>query len=553
MNNNTVELLGYYGSDAVIAQSAWTSTSRDLSVEKIERIPNLLIQLWSQGHECYDNKTEVLTKRGWVLFSELTNTDEICSVDPVTHTWKFEIPSRIVSYDYSEPMYYVKAANIDIAVTKNHRLLTSVKKEANGSDYGNKWIIETPQDVFKKNRKYLCAAKNNNVNKLDTNFAKLLGFFIGDGYAESKNRCTFHLKKQRKIDYLNSLGYNIEIKKSDKYVINNTNYDFTLCYDLNKNKIIPFDIYTLGPDDFKNILDGLLNSDGSHKNRGYNEFVFHNTSAPLINQLKILGCLNNLVVNEHRSGPTVRRLLISNRIKPEISNMKSRKIGEDYWEHYNGKVYCATVSTGFMMVRRNSKPIVCGNTPFEKATVHFLVNCDIATHIHLLKHRISSMNAESARYKEHKEDKFYLPEDWKSSYKLFDTETLDWKWYSKLKKITEEYNKLYHECLEELTPVLGRKRAKESARFFKTYNSQIQADVTFNLRSFANFLRLRNSEHAQLEIREIAQQMQDLVEAIDDRPFKTAMWVITRANELWIKHQEEISKQLIEEFKNGTN
>ena len=51
MNNNTVELLVYYGSDAVIAQSAWTSTSRDLSPEKIERIPNLLVQLWSQGHE----------------------------------------------------------------------------------------------------------------------------------------------------------------------------------------------------------------------------------------------------------------------------------------------------------------------------------------------------------------------------------------------------------------------------------------------------------------------------------------------------------------------
>ena len=51
-------------------------------------------------------------------------------------------------------------------------------------------------------------------------------------------------------------------------------------------------------------------------------------------------------------------------------------------------------------------------TPFEKATVHFLVNCDIASHIHLLKHRMASINAESARYKELKEDKFYLPEDW---------------------------------------------------------------------------------------------------------------------------------------------
>ena len=54
---------------------------------------------------------------------------------------------------------------------------------------------------------------------------------------------------------------------------------------------------------------------------------------------------------------------------------------------------------------------------------------------------------------------------------------------------------------------LGRKRAKESARFFKTYNSQIQADVMFNMRSFANFIQLRNSKHAQKEIREIAQQM----------------------------------------------
>jgi thymidylate synthase ThyX len=52
-------------------------------------------------------------------------------------------------------------------------------------------------------------------------------------------------------------------------------------------------------------------------------------------------------------------------------------------------------------------------TPFEKATVHFLVNCDIASHIHLLKHRMASINAESARYKELKEDKFYIPKDWK--------------------------------------------------------------------------------------------------------------------------------------------
>jgi thymidylate synthase (FAD) len=153
-------------------------------------------------------------------------------------------------------------------------------------------------------------------------------------------------------------------------------------------------------------------------------------------------------------------------------------------------------------------------TPFEKGTVHFLVNCDIASHIHLLKHRISSLNAESARYKELKEDKFYIPEDW-TKY-----------WALRLESFTIESNQLYHECLNNLTPILGRKRAKESARYFKTYNSQIQSDVMFNIRSFANFLKLRNSDHAQVEIREISKEMLRLVSEIENNPFEHTLKAI---------------------------
>lgn len=147
-------------------------------------------------------------------------------------------------------------------------------------------------------------------------------------------------------------------------------------------------------------------------------------------------------------------------------------------------------------------------TPFEKAMVHFLVDTDIASHIHLLKHRISSLNAESARYKELKEDKYYIPADWPTN------------WQDRLQEYTKLGNILYHECLEELEPIVGRKRAKESARFFKTYNSKIQADVSFNMRSFANFQRLRNSEHAQVEIRHIAEQMMALVVNLEGNPFQ---------------------------------
>lgn len=147
-------------------------------------------------------------------------------------------------------------------------------------------------------------------------------------------------------------------------------------------------------------------------------------------------------------------------------------------------------------------------TPFEKCSVHFLIDCDIASHIHLLKHRLSSLNAESARYKELKEDKMFVPEDWPAF------------WQETLVSYTQKGNELYHQCVAELTDTLGRKRAKESARFFKTYNSRIQADVQFNLRSFANFIKLRKSQHAQKEIREIAEKMLKCVMDIKGNPFK---------------------------------
>lgn len=148
-------------------------------------------------------------------------------------------------------------------------------------------------------------------------------------------------------------------------------------------------------------------------------------------------------------------------------------------------------------------------TPFEKSSFHFLVNVEQATHIHLLKHRIGvSINGESARYKELKEDKTFIPTDWPE------------EWQDKLDVYARAANGFYHAALEELTPILGRKRAKESARFFKTFNSQISLDIMFNFRSFVHFYRLRADEHAQKEVRELAHQMLELIKGIEGNPFK---------------------------------
>ena len=154
------------------------------------------------------------------------------------------------------------------------------------------------------------------------------------------------------------------------------------------------------------------------------------------------------------------------------------------------------------------------HTPFEKSGLHFLVSTDIASHIHIIKHRVGvSVNAESARYKELKEDKHYLPQDW------------PYQWRDKLAEHTRQGEELYHNCIQSLVDDydIPKKRAKESARFFKTYNSQITADVMFNFRSFAHFQKLRNKSDAQLEIHEISDIMLEKVKSIEGNPFKLTL------------------------------
>jgi len=151
------------------------------------------------------------------------------------------------------------------------------------------------------------------------------------------------------------------------------------------------------------------------------------------------------------------------------------------------------------------------HTPFEKSYLHFLVTTDIASHIHIIKHRVGvSVNGESARYKEIKEDQYLIPDDWPEL------------WKQQLISYTKLGLEKYHSCIDSLVDDYNfdRKRAKESARFFRPYNTQITADVSFNWRSFYHFQSLRNKPNAQLEIREIAQQMLELVKNIEGNPFK---------------------------------
>jgi len=537
-NKNKVELIDWYGGDRAIARAAWVSTQADVNLKSDEQIKDLIVnKLWNNGsgkpHKCYDRETEVLTSDGWKLFSNLKSTDEVCSIDPGTHIFRFEVPSEIVEFDYDEPMYYVRGQQLDLAVTKGHRMFVST---THNKTYGKKFEVKTVEELEGKTVKYLKSAKNpNTTNLMGGNFAKLLGFFIGDGYITVTNDIKFHLKKSRKIEYLKSLGYKVLEQAHNSFIIRDKELGVFLrenCY-CNKNKKLPDNFMEYSKEDVINLLEGLKNSDGSIKRATW---VYHTTSSILKEQLKTLACLNEFVFTESsivQNTVPLYRLVYSTRISPEVINQPSRKSknSQEEWKMYKGKVYCVTVSTGLIMVRRNGQTCISGNTPFERGLAEFNILVEQASHIQTIKHRLAAVNGESARYMELKSDNFYIPEDWKVipfnkenisdewGLTFYDCET----WAEVLERTSIMTNELYHEALKQIEPVLGRKRAKESARFFKTMNSQINLSVMMNMSCFYNFVTLRDDSAAQREIAYVARDMVAAVKNIEGNPFKYTM------------------------------
>lgn len=75
------------------------------------------------NHDCHDAETEALTRRGWLRYDEITDEDEVLSLDPETGRSEWvPIESRIVR-DHDGEMVRIETLSISALVTPNHRVL----------------------------------------------------------------------------------------------------------------------------------------------------------------------------------------------------------------------------------------------------------------------------------------------------------------------------------------------------------------------------------------------------------------------------------------------
>lgn len=329
------------------------------------------------GHFCYDSFTEVLTTKGWKYWPKVNMEDELATFKD-GDIW-FEKPSAMLHEQYEGNMYSVSGQAVDLLVTPEHNMYTcSRKKDGSWTPYE----ISPAYEIAFKPRRYLNSgqvkpsnSKNNLLYFNPEQFAKLVGFFIGDGNAEKKgaNCLYFNLRDSKKINYLLSIIPDASMTKSGKWVVRRNGISKWFrdnCYDKCGSKMIPLFYLTAPPNEINGLLDGLLNSDGSIKR---NTWTYPTTSKQVADTLQAILHLNGQAGSMSKTildNPKHKDLLtinVSDRIAPRIETQQAGRsvLAKEEWVKYKGTIHCATVSTGLLIVRRNNKVIISGNSPHE--------------------------------------------------------------------------------------------------------------------------------------------------------------------------------------------
>lgn len=114
------ERLGVY--DAVQA-AVGLRQPLDPELER-KSVTGIMARLVGKGgpKTCYDDKTEILTKRGWLLFADLLESDEVGTLNQETGVFEFQRPTAIHKFPYvGELFHFRNKCTLDLMVTPNHR------------------------------------------------------------------------------------------------------------------------------------------------------------------------------------------------------------------------------------------------------------------------------------------------------------------------------------------------------------------------------------------------------------------------------------------------
>lgn len=305
---------------------------------------------------CFDKDTELLTQRGWIKGFSLLASDLVGTINKKTKRFEWNKINSFHEYDGYETLYRINGQSVDLLVTDEHGLLI---KDRNGKQKE----IRAKDMLNYRDRLYFynCVPEPSICDNQYADKLRILIQIITDGSFES-NMIRWHLKKQRKIDRLESLlsRNGIKYKKSEtKFgttrIWLNTEESRYWINKLNGIKKVPKWFVNLRQDSCSVILYEYSITDGCKNKAAANSYQLTSAKEDEIDILQEMFIRNGYRATKNNHG-TAWTLTINTK---DGIWLTSNNVSI---EEYDGKVWCVNVNNGTLLVRRNGKVCVTLNT-----------------------------------------------------------------------------------------------------------------------------------------------------------------------------------------------
>lgn len=329
--------------------------------------------------ECYSADTEILTTFGFKYFKDLKNTDKVAQFNPSNNEIDFVVPSRILAKKYTGEMcnFSTDKLPVDIQVTPGHQMLYRWTNKDNDS-----WKFQKAKE-FKTNSSYkvipVAGFKKGKIDEL-TPHERFLIALQADAFVS--NRYTgeicgtvpviFHFAKERKIlrmrQILKETGYSYSESVTEATGNKSKQTKFSVnvpTTQLVRKTLDWVDLNDVSSKWASAFIEEIVAWDGhiTDPNKNSGKYRYYSSVNPVnLDIIQAVASLAGLwttrsIQKDNRSEnfSDIHRLY--------IHKMTEKRLGcvNKTISQYDDMVYCVTVPTSAIVVRRKGSVFVAGN------------------------------------------------------------------------------------------------------------------------------------------------------------------------------------------------
>lgn len=313
--------------------------------------------IWGKLDYCYSQDTEILTEQGWKLFPDLRAEDRVAQWDDGVINY-VEPSERIVGESPGEMIHIRGDRQVDLLVTPNHdcilRDFTGRPIRVKAPDYENHpgWLQPQSGVLF-------------GTGQENPSLLQLVAAVQADA-ADRETSFRFWLSREDKIERLLSILHDLGVpfmqgqcaSKGNQTYITIPALDELRHYLMWGKTFHRAHLIALAEDKRQLFLEELLFWDGDRKGRRYLSTNLVNCET--VQELAVLtGYRSNSWVRKSDGRKPLGVVSLSRREGTYAKTLTQSRI------EYSGPVYCVTVPSGAILVRRNGRVTVSGNSSQE--------------------------------------------------------------------------------------------------------------------------------------------------------------------------------------------